>query len=99
MKCIGCGSVANQLGVDPSSAPLRRFEFFEHHDSGAFADHKSIPISFEWARSMYWVVIVGRQCSHRGETSDTHWSNGSFGTPTDHQIGVSALNDSETIAD
>src|SRR5690348_4860233 len=48
---------------------------------------------------MYWIIITGRQCTHRGKTSDRHRRYSTLSTPADHCVSISAFDQSKAVSD
>src|SRR5687768_18477620 len=98
MESIGGSAVADDLAVNLRAATFRRLQLFQDHDPGAFANYKTIAIALKRPRSMNRIIVVRGQRAHRGEARHAHRCNSRLRTTADHDVGVAALNDLETIS-
>ena len=85
-------TVAGELRIDARAARLGVFEFFEHDDAGAFAEHKAIALFIERARCALGVVVARRQRAHVGEAGHAQRRHRRFGTASEHHVRVAVLN-------
>src|SRR5204863_9634937 len=65
---------------------------------GAFADDKSVAISFKRARRMDWIVVVGGKRAHGREPCHAHRRDCRLRAAGDHHVGIATFNDLETVA-
>src|SRR5258705_4360583 len=98
MKSISGDAVARYFGIDTRTSSLCRLEVLQDHNSGALANNKTVPVSFERPRRVLRVIIIRGQGPHRRKTSHTHRRDRRLGASTDHQVGISALNYFEAVA-
>src|SRR6266545_2522222 len=95
-----CGhAITDQLRVDSRAAPFGQLQLFQDQNARAFANNKSVPISFKGMGRVLRIVVASRKRSHRGEAGDTHWRDCRFSPAANHYVGITTLNNLETISD
>src|SRR5258705_8743864 len=99
MKRVCGHTVADDLCVNTRPALFRAFESLQDHDARAFAYNETVAIPFKRPGSMRRVVVARRESSHRSKSRHAHRRNCRFRTAANHQVGITALNDLEAIAD
>jgi len=70
------------------TACLGVFVLFEDQRAGALADHESVAVYVERARSVLGVVVTGRDGLHRRESSHARFVDRSLRTARDHHVGL-----------
>ena len=80
-------------------AAAGKFQLFQNQDAGAFADHESVAVGIPRTAGFFGSIVARGKRSHSGETADAHGSDGSFRAAGDHDVGITAGDDFEGIAD
>ena len=60
----------NQLCINFCTTGFGVFVFFQHHHTGAVAQHKTITVFVPRSAGLLWCIITGRECP--GSTKTTH---------------------------
>src|SRR5690606_1589058 len=63
-----------------------------------FTHHKTIAISIERSRSFRRLVVALRKGAHRAKTTDTQFANSGFRPTCEHDVDVTALDETERLA-
>ena len=88
-----------QLGVDSRTPASRMLVLLEDHDTGTFAQYKTVAVLVPGARRRVRIVIARGQGARRGEPTHTQRRNSRLGTSGHHHIGVTIFNDATRLAD
>src|SRR5579863_6028306 len=73
-------------------------EFFENHDAGAFADHKTVAPLIPRTTRLFGLIVTRGESTHGCEPADAHGRDRRFRAASDHHVGVVVLNDAEGIS-
>ena len=68
---VSTAAVADQFGIHARAARFGVFVFFQHHDAGAFAQHKTVAVFVPRAGCGFRVVVAGGQGAHGGKTAQS----------------------------
>src|SRR5262249_851951 len=92
-------AITDHFRQDTGIAPSRGFQFLEHQDSRPLSHHKSVAIAIPGTGSALGLIVAGRERPGGRKSADSHGSDAGFGSAANHDIGFTALNQPERIAD
>src|ERR1700688_453751 len=85
MGISGCACTRNFTIYSGTSFP-GMFEFFQNNGACSFSDYKTITTFIIWTAGGFWTVIPFTQCLHGVESSNTSFSNHTFGSACKYNI-------------
>ena len=98
MERIGAHPVTHHFRQDLRAARLGEFQFLDHQNPGAFANHEAVAILVPGTRRPLGIVIARGERPHRRKPADAHRRDRRLRTAADHRDGFAALNHAERIA-
>src|SRR5215813_8691376 len=92
-------SIAYYLGINLGAAAACSLELFKDKYSGPLADNKTIALGVKGTAGMIRIIISSGKGPHCGKTTNAHRSDCRFSSSAQHRVGISSLDDLETVAD
>src|SRR5437879_239469 len=90
--------VAYDLSINLRVAMQSRVERFEYDDARAFAHHEAVPVTIERTAGFFRRFVLRRHGAHGAKPADAERRYATFGSTANHDVGVSARDDLERIA-
>ena len=96
---IGGRAVADQFAMDVSAAPLRVFEFLQHHHGRALAKHEAVAVVVERPAGPGGLVVAGGEGGEQVEPGDAKGMDHAVRAAGEHHVGLAAADDLGSLAD
>src|SRR5699024_12443178 len=77
--------------------PSATLSILDDTHPSALAMDTAITIDAPRARSSFWVIIARRQRTHSSKTANAQGRDGGLGTPSDHNVCITVLNQTSRI--
>ena len=91
-------AIANHFGQYFRAAGLGKLKFFHDQDSRTLANDEAIAVFIKWPTGVFWILVSGRERLHGGESADAHGGDCGLCPSSNHDIGVTPLDDAEGVA-
>ena len=95
--CVSRHTYACNFAINLCATCFSVLQFFEDKDTCTFAHDKTITALAEGTWSMSRIIVASRECVHRVEATYTAGPNSSFGTTSNHCIGLAQTNEVKGI--
>ena len=92
MVGIAAHAKAQHLGIDFRAAGPGHFILLQHEDTGAIAQHETVPVPVPGPGGCLGVIIARGQCPGCSKSTQAHRGGGHLGTAHQHRIGVTQRN-------
>ncbi len=92
MVGIAAHAKTSHFSINFGTACFGVFVFFQHQNTGAFAQNKTFTVFVPRTRSRLRVVITGAERSGGGKTTQTKRRNSAFRTTGNHDIAIAVFN-------
>src|SRR5215470_17970066 len=97
MKRVAGHSIAYDLGINLGAAPARSLELFKDQYPSSLTDNETIALGVKGTAGMIRIIISSRKGPHCGKPTNTHRSDCRLSSSAQHCVGISALDDLETV--
>src|SRR3990172_3942518 len=98
VKCVGRGAVADNLGVNCSTASERVVELLDYQDSRTFTHNKAVPVDIKRPACSCGFIVAGGQSTRRAKRRTPERCDGCFRATGQDGIGHTPLYGLERLA-
>src|SRR5262249_11314425 len=94
---VGGQPVPGKLAIDPRTARSGVFQFLQHEDARAFAEHEAVAVDIPGTAGCRRIVVPRGQRARRAEAADSERTYRGLGAAGDHYVGVAILDQARCL--